>query len=56
VRRERIFDPFYTTKFAGRGLGLAGVVGILQRHKAVVHVADDPAAGAVFTILFPRSG
>ena len=56
VRRERIFDPFYTTKFAGRGLGLAGVAGILQRHQAVVHVADNQPAGAVFTLLFPRAG
>ncbi len=56
VRRERIFDPFYTTKFAGRGLGLAGVAGILQRHQAVVHVADNHPAGAVFTLLFHRAG
>ncbi len=55
VRRERIFDPFYTTKYAGRGLGLAGVLGILQRRKAVVHVDDNRPVGAVFTLLFPRS-
>jgi signal transduction histidine kinase len=51
--RERIFDPFYTTKSAGRGLGLSSVLGILHRHRAVVHIDDRRPAGAVFTVLFP---
>jgi signal transduction histidine kinase len=54
ARLERIFDPFYTTKFAGRGLGLASVLGILHRHRAVVHVDANRPTGTVFTILFPR--
>lgn len=52
-RRERIFDPFYTTKFAGRGLGLASVLGILHGHRGVVHVAPNQPSGAVFTVLLP---
>jgi signal transduction histidine kinase len=53
-RLERIFDPFYTTKFAGRGVGLASVLGILHRHRAVVMVESNQPAGAVFTLLFPH--
>lgn len=54
TRRERIFDPFYSTKFAGRGLGLASVLGILQRHGGVVRVDPNDPQGTVFTVLLPR--
>jgi len=53
-RLERIFDPFYTTKFTGRGLGLAGVFGVLHSHRAVVVVDANEPSGTVFTLLFPR--
>jgi signal transduction histidine kinase len=56
IGRDRIFDPFYTTKLAGRGLGLTGVVGILQRRRAVVRVDENRPVGTVFTILIPRAG
>jgi signal transduction histidine kinase len=54
AHKDRIFDPFYTTRFAGRGLGLAGVVGILQRHRAVVRVDARKPSGSEFSILFPQ--
>jgi signal transduction histidine kinase len=56
ARKERLFDPFYTTKLAGRGLGLAGVVGVLQRHRAVARVDPREPTGTIFTILFPGAG
>jgi CheY-like chemotaxis protein len=51
--QARIFAPFYTTKFMGRGLGLAAVHGIVQKHAGVIHVYSRPGLGSVFTVLFP---
>jgi signal transduction histidine kinase len=51
--RSRLFDPFYTTKFAGRGLGLAAAFGIARRHGAAIHVAERSEGGAEFAVLFP---
>jgi signal transduction histidine kinase len=54
ARKPRIFDPFHTTKAAGRGLGLAGILGVLQRHRAVVRIDSRRPSGTIFTVLFPR--
>jgi len=51
--QTRIFDPFYSTKFTGRGLGLAAVLGIVRGHNGAVHVKSDPGNGSTFTILIP---
>lgn len=53
AKRFRIFDPFYSTKFAGRGLGLAAVLGIVKAHKGVIGIESVPHRGTVFTIFFP---
>jgi two-component system, cell cycle sensor histidine kinase and response regulator CckA len=53
--RMKIFDPFYTTKFAGRGLGMATVLGIARRHMAAIKLTSELGKGSTFRVLFPAS-
>jgi CheY-like chemotaxis protein len=53
--QSKIFDPFYTTKFTGRGLGLAAVLGIVRGHKAAITVQSEKGRGTTFKLLFPAS-
>lgn len=50
---ERIFDPYFTTKQNGSGLGLAVVHGIITRHGGRIGVEATPDVGTTFTIFLP---
>jgi two-component system sensor histidine kinase PilS (NtrC family) len=48
-----VFEPFFSTKLDGSGLGLALVQRIMQEHGGEVHVESAPGAGSAFTLRFP---
>ena len=50
---KRIFDPFYTTKKSGTGLGLSTSYGIIASHHGEFHVQSQVGRGTCFTILLP---
>ncbi|MBN1128672.1 MAG: PAS domain S-box protein [Chitinispirillaceae bacterium] len=52
---SRIFDPFYTTKLQGHGLGLATCYSIVNQHGGCIEVASQPGEGSVFDVYLPAS-
>jgi len=51
--KQRIFEPFYTTKFTGRGLGMSAVLGIVATHKGFLQLFSQPGQGTTFKIFLP---
>lgn len=52
---SRIFDPYFTTKKTGSGLGLATTYSIIKRHDGYITVESLPRAGTTFHIYLPAS-
>ena len=52
---SRLFEPYFTSKRNGMGLGLAATLNILQSHKANIDVTSAIGQGTTFTITFPAA-
>ncbi|RLL49535.1 PAS domain-containing sensor histidine kinase [Mariprofundus sp. EBB-1] len=50
---DRIFDPFFSTKQLGSGLGLAMVLGCVRHHHGIIDVASKPGHGSSFHLFLP---
>jgi CheY-like chemotaxis protein len=51
--QEKVFDPFFSTKSTGRGLGLSVLLGLVGTHDGAVTVMSSPGRGAMFRVFFP---
>jgi two-component system cell cycle sensor histidine kinase/response regulator CckA len=51
--KQHIFEPFYTTKFVGRGLGLSAGLGIVDQHRGAIWVTARPGRGTIVNVLLP---
>ena len=53
---QRIFDPFYSTKSGGTGLGLAFTLQVVEEHGGSIGCQSEPGRGTVFTVRLPAAG
>jgi two-component system, cell cycle sensor histidine kinase and response regulator CckA len=52
---HRIFEPFFSTKFTGRGLGMSAVLGIVRGHGGAIRIDSHPGQGTALRVLFPAA-
>ena len=50
-----VFEPYFSRKASGHGIGLSVVYGIVKRCRGSISVRSEPGAGATFTIALPRA-
>lgn len=53
ITQKRLFEPFYTTKFTGRGLGMSAVLGIIKAHNGALRLESQPGQGTTFKVYLP---
>ncbi|MEW6711867.1 MAG: hypothetical protein AB1403_18740, partial [Candidatus Riflebacteria bacterium] len=51
----KVCDPFFSTKFTGRGLGMAAALGIIKRHEGALHIESTLQSGSIFRYFLPLS-
>jgi len=55
AQRARVFEPFFTSKASGRGLGLAAVLGIVRAHRGLIQVESERDRGTTFRVWIPAA-